>query len=63
MKRKFRIFAGRYPGEWRWECSLCDPIATGGRKGPFAWQKIVTISMRGHMMRRRGHHAYVKRYR
>ena len=63
MKRRFRIYAGRFPGEWRWECSLCQPVAVGGRSGPDAWAKVIAVSLPGHMMRRSCHHAWVARNR
>lgn len=57
-RRKFRIWQEE-PGFWRWECMMCSPPARGGRHGPEAFRKILTISMPGHMRRLYYHHRWM----
>lgn len=60
IKRRFRIWqCPKNPWCWQWECTLCDPPAHGGRHGPDAWAKILTVSLPGHMRRRYYHHRHV----
>jgi hypothetical protein len=46
---------------WRWECTLCRPVSRGGRFGPQAWEKIMSVSMPHHFRLRHQHHAWVLR--
>lgn len=63
MRRAFRIWRCPQCPAWLWECTLCDPPAFGCRTTPDAWERIITISMRYHLRRRRDHHDYVRAYR